>query len=122
MVFAGREQNSKTARAWVAQDPQLPCSLEEDHIFSSVFCSSKNHAMWNQISAAVYSGWKRCEEAQACFLQDTPDAKAPTPQMWRQLKMPHRIVQMEYNEDACGKGGGDKVRCKSARIYIQYRA
>ena len=62
------------------------------------------------------AGWNRCVAAQACFLHDTPDAKGPTPQIWRQLKAPHRIVQMDYNEGACGKGGGDKV-CRVKQGY-----
>ena len=63
-----------------------------------------------EMASAVHAGWNRCVAAQACFLHDTTDAKGPTPQIWRQLKAPHRIVQMDYNEGACGKGGGEKVR------------
>lgn len=63
--------------------------------------------------------------AQACFGRDTPDAKAPAPQVWRQLKSPHRIVEMAYN-DACGTDGGDKVKapcpCSLLRLVVRVGA
>ena len=62
----------------------------------------------------------RCVAAQACFGKDTSTLRGThAPQVWRQLKSPHRIVAMEYDDVNCGTGGGDKVNA-SCLLLIQF--